>query len=220
MSLKERILALIYPRRATCIGCGIRIGLDEDDLCEACAAELIRNRIGPTPVPKGIDADGMAFAHPYRGPGGAMVRTLKYASVHEIAPRMGEDIANVIEDLRIRRPDLITFVPMPTKRQRRRGFNQSELLARETGALMGIRCENTLRRAGNAKQQARLSRKQREQNLKNGFEAIRSLEGMNIVLIDDVMTTGATAKYCISALRKAGAAQVYFAAYAMSARFK
>lgn len=77
---------------------------------------------------------------------------------------------------------------------------------------------NLLERTRNAPQQARLSREERLENLKGAFcvpEDVRPLAaGRNILLIDDVFTTGATAKSCAEALLDAGAAKVYFAAYA------
>lgn len=192
------------------------IGMDTDDLCEDCRGELIRSRIGPAPVPKGIDVQGMAFGYPYKGPAGAMVRALKYGSARVIAPEMSGDLAAAVERLRIAHLDLVTYVPMHPVRQRKRGFNHAELLAKGMAERLGVPCECTLKRTRNAKQQARLTKEERRENLKGSFEAVHTLEGMNVLIVDDVMTTGTTVKYCAEALRKAGAAQIYFAAYARS----
>lgn len=216
MKLKETILSLVYPRRATCLGCGNMIGLDRDELCDECRMFLARNRIGPVPVPKGINVQGTAFVCPYRGPGGSMVRTLKYASVKLLVEEMGTRMAAVTQMMHISKIDHVTFVPMHPQRQRERGFNHAELLARKIGEELGVPCEALLERTRNAGQQAKLSKKEREQNLKDTFRAVRDTTGGTILLIDDVMTTGATLKHCSKALREAGAAQIYFTAFAQS----
>src|SRR5262249_18232820 len=89
----------------------------------------------------------------------------------------------------------------------RRGFNQSEVLARDLARRTGIPVRNALRRAQSTKVQAGLSNHARRQNVMKAFRA-RPVEGKRVLLIDDVMTTGATATACALALKRAGAARV------------
>ena len=213
------LIDLLYPRRAVCMGCGDALGLDWDDLCEECRAKLAQNWIGPRMPGKGMKLDGAAYAHAYPGPAGGMVRNLKYRSAWVLAEGMGAEIARAAEQLRIGEKFIVTAVPMHPKRLRRRGRNHAELLARSAAAKLNAEYRELLYRTRNAPQQARLSVRERKKNLKDAFAVLpecRELaDGAAVLLIDDVYTTGATAKSCAEALRSAGAGRVYFAAYAL-----
>lgn len=214
------LLDLLYPRRAVCMGCGELLGLDRDELCEACRRELALNWIGATQPPRGLRLDGAAHAHVYTGPARGMVINLKYGSVWLLAEQMGEDIARAARELGMGTSFLVTCVPMHPKRLRRRGRNHAELLARSAAAKLGAEYRELLVRTRNAPQQARLNREERLRNLKGGFavpEAERAaLRGATVLLIDDVCTTGATARYCAATLRAAGARHICLATYALS----
>lgn len=214
MNLKAILTDLIWPRRATCMGCGSMIGCDRDDICDDCRKQLAGGVVGPMPVPKGMGLDGIAFVSRYHGAAGSLVRNLKYGSVRVLAPFMVDYMVSVIERMQISNLDMVTYVPMHPVRQRKRGFNQSELLARMIAEQIGVPCEALLERTRNAKQQARLDRTEREKNLDGSFACTRDLRGRTILLIDDVFTTGATAKECARVLRDNGAEYVYFAAFA------
>lgn len=214
------LLDLFYPRRAVCMGCGELLGLDGDELCQDCRRELALNWIGAKSPRRGLKLDGAAHAHAYIGPARGMVINLKYASVWLLAEQMGEDIARAARELHVDGPFLVTCVPMHPKRLRRRGRNHAELLARSAAARLGMEYRELLLRTRNAPQQARLDREERLRNLKGGFavpEAQRALlRGATVLLIDDVCTTGATARHCAATLRAAGARRVYLATYALS----
>ena len=218
MKLKM-IIDLIYPRRAVCMGCGSMLGCDRDDLCEGCRQKLSERWIGPHRLPKGAGPDEAAFAYPYRSPAGSMVRKLKYSGVAVLAERMGRDIAQAVEMLHPEGICAVTAVPMHPRRLKQRGRNHAELLARSAADALGLPYFDLLYRTRNAPQLARLTLTQRLQNL-NGAFAVREeytdlVNGQNVLLIDDVYTTGATAHYCSAALRAAGARRIYFAAYAL-----
>ena len=213
------LIDLLYPRRAVCMGCGDMLGCERDDLCEDCRRELAQNWIGPRMPGKRFKLDGAAYAHAYRGPAGGMVRNLKYNSAWILADAMGADIARAAELLRLNDLRFITAVPMHPKRLRRRGRNHAELLARSAAARMDAEYRDLLYRTRNAPQQARLTARERRKNLKDAFavlpECRELVEGATVLLIDDVCTTGSTAKSCAEALRSAGARRVYFVAYAL-----
>ena len=166
-----------------------------------------------------LHLSGAAFAYPYAGPAGGLVRRLKYTGVGVLAERMSLELARAAKLLRIGDNVLITCVPMHPRRLRKRGVNHAELLARGVAREMQLQFGDVLMRTRNAPQQARLSEAERRRNLKDGF-AVRPewnarVQGAKILLIDDVFTTGSTAQHCAEALRRAGAAQVYFVAYAL-----
>jgi ComF family protein len=96
------------------------------------------------------------------------------------------------------------------RRYVRRGFNQSELLAREIRRRTGLPVARCVRRTRATESQAGLSASERRRNVRGAFRVKRghALAGRRILLIDDVMTTGATAAACASALKRAGAHSV------------
>jgi ComF family protein len=110
--------------------------------------------------------------------------------------------------------DAIVPVPLHWRRQWQRGFNQSELLARELGRRCGRPIVRALRRLRATTPQAGLSNTSRRRNVTQAFASRRAVRrapdvrGKRILLIDDVMTTGSTATACALALKRAGAARV------------
>ena len=221
MKIFEFLLELFYPRRAECMGCGSRSGMERNDMCESCRERMAKSWVGIKLPDKELKICGAAYAYRYGSPAGGMVRKLKYSGVTLLADEMAKDLARAAGMLRIR-DAVVTFVPMHPKRERIRGFNHSELLAEKAAERLGFECRNLLMRTRNAPQQARLSKEERINNLKGAFcvpdKLIEQVKGRNILLIDDVFTTGATAKSCAEALLEAGAARIYFAAYAYGER--
>lgn len=104
-------------------------------------------------------------------------------------------------------------VPVPLNRWRlwRRGFNQAELLARRVACLLAVPCRSKiLRRIRRTESQAGLSNQQRRSNVGGAFAVMRgaALRGTRILLVDDVMTTGATLDACARVLKRAGVEHV------------
>ncbi|GAG49023.1 unnamed protein product, partial [marine sediment metagenome] len=113
--------------------------------------------------------------------------------------------------------DLVVAVPLYARRQRLRGYNQSALLARELSRLCGLPlAERGLARRRNTPPQARSADAEaRKRNVADAFIADgRWVEGRRVLLIDDVMTTGATVDACARALHKAGAGSVWALSFA------
>ena len=106
-------------------------------------------------------------------------------------------------------PQLLLPVPLHWRRQFSRGFNQSYDLARMLSTRLGIPCShNHLRKTHHTRPQHNLPRAERQRNLRNQFEVTKSVEGLHIALVDDVITTSSTARILAKTLLKAGAAQV------------
>jgi competence protein ComFC len=107
--------------------------------------------------------------------------------------------------------DLIVPVPLHPARKREREFNQAERLANRLGEATRIPVKtNLLRRVASTRTQTRLTRQERMDNVRNAFamQRLQSLHGVNILLVDDVFTTGATTNACARVLRAAGAGDV------------
>ena len=108
-------------------------------------------------------------------------------------------------------PDCITFVPVSFGRWMQRGYNQSALVARLMARRFDLPCVRTLRKCRRTKVQSTLPHEQRADNVKDAFAPRDDapIEGRRVLLVDDIVTTGATAAACAAALRQAGAASVF-----------
>jgi len=108
--------------------------------------------------------------------------------------------------------DMIIPVPLHKKRYAERGFNQATLLARELKKVIQVPVKTKrLARAKNTPHQARLNREGRLKNVENAFRILspEKIQGKQILLVDDVYTTGATMQTCAEVLLEAGAKDVY-----------
>jgi ComF family protein len=106
---------------------------------------------------------------------------------------------------------ILVPVPLHWLRERRRGFNQSEVIARKLAKMVGLSVERgALKRKRNTASQQELSKEERQSNLCNAFKADASIvRGKAIILIDDVCTSGATLVECANVLRDAGAPRIF-----------
>ena len=138
-----------------------------------------------------------------------LIHLLKYDRMRPLAKPLAGMMAAPLASLPA--PDLVVPVPLYRARRWRRGFNQALALSEELGRQAGVRCEpRVLRRIRATQPQAGLSYAERKQNVANAF-VVRErglVEGRTVLVIDDVMTTGATLDACARALKKAGARSV------------
>lgn len=137
-----------------------------------------------------------------------LIHLFKYGRVRPLARLFGEWLVSAIP--RDQTFDLIVPVPLHWRRKLERGFNQSELLARAVAKRYGLRPVNAVRRKRPTGVQAGLSNAKRRTNVSGAFQVKRKAQvaGRRVLLIDDVMTTGATLSACAAALKNAGARYV------------
>jgi ComF family protein len=140
----------------------------------------------------------------YEGVLRELIHLYKYAGIESLARPLGDLLMRALPlDLQF---DAVAPVPLHWRRRWQRGYNQAELLARSLARRTGIPLRNCLRRRRATNVQAGLSNTRRRQNVSGAFRArADAVEGRRILLVDDVMTTGATANACAQALRRAGA---------------
>lgn len=211
--LRAALVELIYPWPMRCVSCGECEPVEGGILCPDCLSAL---HAGPSDRAYSGEAFSVCVsAHPYAGPAGALVRALKYRGMASLAVWMGDEIYSALRLSGIAPPERLCYVPMHRARRMAKLFNQSELIARAVGANMGMRPERLLKRVRRCHQQARMtSFEARVRNVEDAFRAADSLDGARVLLVDDVYTTGATARECAKALLKAGAREVIVAVYA------
>ncbi|MDZ7816807.1 MAG: phosphoribosyltransferase family protein [Planctomycetota bacterium] len=148
-----------------------------------------------------------------------LVRRLKFDRVIGAAAELGQMVARQIEDdSRLSDEWVLAPVPLSPSSFRTRGFNQAELIARKVAKLTGMQLRaEALSKVRNTLDQASLHRKSRLTNVLDAFKASEELvANAKILIIDDVMTTGATLHECAKALKFAGASDVAAAVAAYS----
>jgi ComF family protein len=158
-----------------------------------------------------------------------LLHLLKYDGMEPVAARLGRLLARQVMTME-NMPQKLLVVPVPLfkAKRRQRGFNQAEVLARATVKALrwerpdwGLRvAAGVLERRRATESQAGLTPHQRRANLRGAFfvSAPEKVKGADVLLIDDIYTTGATARACAQALRKAGAASVHVATVARAQR--
>lgn len=207
---------LIFPRAATCMGCGDKSGCEHDWLCDKCEEALAALWCGDAPLPCAAPLVRLAAAYVYRDPAAALVRSLKYGSVGLLAELMAQDMARACTVLPLPSQTLVVPAPMHPRRERKRGYNQAELLARAVARILDRPHAQALSKLRNTRQQARLDHAERARNLQGSIGVREDVRGRAVLLVDDVYTTGATMRICAQALLDAGATAVYGLTYAVA----
>ena len=204
MKLIDKMLDIVFPKRLVCLSCGREAEVNEAGFCAECAlgVELFNS----APPLEGIE--GFTAVYVYNEVSSRMVKRLKYQGKRYMAKPLAEKLV-IPEDWQI---DAIVPVPLHYKRERERGFNQSELIAKHLAKRLGLKLDTgLLARIKNTKQQAELTVAGRKRNVKDAFCADERAEGLNVLLIDDVRTTGATLVSCAEALKRFGCGKVFAA---------
>lgn len=199
----------------SCVACGssptvaVRSALD-GHLCRGCV-EVIPDGLVPLPiVPPGITS-GWCLGT-YAGPVGAMVRAGKYGGNEAVLWALGRHIGRRID---VTRFDSVVAVPSSPWRRLVRGVNPADLLAYPIAANQGLPLFHPLARRRSAPQ-ASLGRKSRARNARSAFTATCTVQG-RVLLVDDVVTTGSTARACAEQLLSAGASEVHLLVVAAAA---
>jgi ComF family protein len=157
-----------------------------------------------------------------------LIHLLKYDGVRPAANVLGRMLSDAVVPLQrlfAADPMLIVPVPLHARKRRQRGFNQAELIARAAWKLQPSRrfeLKPVLDRIRETQAQIGLSRHDRRENLRGAFAvtAPQAIRGREVLLVDDVFTTGTTASECALVLRRAGAAKVYVATVARTLKLE
>lgn len=222
MSLKS-VIDLVFP--SLCPSCGHTLYQSETQLCLTCLQEL--------PVLSGYDQQNLRNKLHGRVKTEHMLAFLKFHKkgitqeiIHHIKYRNRPDLAIYMGQLFIERLnfstamhsyDMLIPVPLHPKKLRKRGYNQSEVFARGLSEAINIPVlNNFLVRQVYTKTQTRKSREKRWQNVKDAFvvKTPENLTNKNVILVDDVITTGATLEACATKLIDAGIGKLSIVALA------
>lgn len=220
--LCEVFLDIIFPKRCVecgregsfvCYDCVAKIETIKTATCAACGKISKYGQFCPACKTKlGIDFSGLIVAADYdMGPTKEMIHHLKYSGFTELATLLSEIIYQSLRNNLPKGQLVIVPVPLHEKKEGMRGFNQSELVARELSKKLDIAGGCAISRIKETETQVSLNRKERQQNLIGAFvcEDREFVEGKSVLLIDDVATTLTTLNECAKELKKAGAKKVY-----------
>ncbi len=153
-----------------------------------------------------------------------MIKRLKFSAETKYSRLAGELLADAVTNQSTFAPDIIVPVPIHKERLLERGFNQAEMIARTAARRLDLSIDCEIVQRSNLKlSQSKLSAREREANIRRAFtintDRIESLpvEGLHIAIVDDVYTTGATARAIARQLRKAGVSTISIWAVARTA---
>jgi len=198
---------VIYWGDGSCIACGGECSREEA-LCDSCRAGIMG--CGP---PLRLSHAGLGFdcysAAYYSKAVRELVLRLKYKGDFRSAEVLAGLMADVMAGNSLK-ADFLTFVPASRSAKKKRGYNQSEVLAKLISKKTGIRVKGTLVKETMTKDQIGLGKVERWENIEGSFRLMNGegAEGKAFILIDDVVTTGATAFWCAETLTKNGAVSV------------
>ncbi|WP_123052746.1 ComF family protein [Clostridium sp. JN-1] len=205
--IKECILSVIYTSDQKCIICKSEL-YDDEVICSNCKENIKFCKSGFYIGEFGKEYNAYSAAY-YSKTIMELIIGLKYKSNFEAGRLLAKYMVNTININHIDF-DYITYVPMTKSSLRNRGYNQSAYLSKVISDKLDIPVIDCLKKVKSTKDQIGLNGKQRWMNMKNSFKYISgyNINGKNILIVDDVITTGATAYYCAEELKKNGARKI------------
>ena len=231
MKICDIILDFLFPRRCPfcdeivffgdliCRRCKDRIPYTGEDHCLKCGKKLLDNE-------REYCRDCMCTVHHfargrslyvYSGNVRSAITRFKYHGRKEYSEFFGRDLAKHLGSfIKKCHPDIIIPVPVSREKMKKRGYNQSELLAEKISEQMGIPVDRTLiTRIKNTPPMKELSRIERMKNLKGAFKInVHDVKCRNVLIVDDIYITGSTIDAMAEELKKTGTQNVYFVALA------
>ncbi|MCU0417543.1 MAG: double zinc ribbon domain-containing protein [Cytophagaceae bacterium] len=219
---------LLFPPH--CINCGTPLVRQEEAICLHClqslptmdnglSQELIGQRVSATvPLHQGLALYQFDKYNSTR----LLLHAIKYEAYTSLGFRMGLFMGHAWKRKEnVSKPDLIVFVPMSYWKYKKRGYNQAQLLAEGMATVLGIPIDKTcLYKRWTSIVQAKSTKQQRSKNALNSFYLSATvsdrLKDKEVLLVDDIVTTGATVEQCAALLLAAGASKVSIAVLAMT----
>lgn len=188
-----------------CVFCGIRTLPPENHICAGCDADLPAIDSPPPPVSSPLEYEVAPLA--YEFPVDAAIKALKFKRCLFYGPALAELLCRECRHL----PDDIDAVlPVPLHWRRRwfRGFNQADEIAAPVAKHLGVPMLRTVKRIRATPFQSGLSARERARNLRGAFDVRAALLAQHVLIVDDIITTGATVRQLARMLRRTGVGRV------------
>jgi ComF family protein len=223
LQLAKDFIGLFYPE--VCICCGAGLNAKEELVCTMCIYKLPKtnfHKYAENPLAKvfwgRVDISSVAaYCHYQKGNKVQdLVHELKYNGKKELGNYLGDWYGHDLKTSPLfNKADLIIYIPLHPSKLRKRGYNQSAHFAEGLSQSMGIPVLHAaLSRTKNTDTQTRKSRYERWENVEGIFKVEKAdeMKGKHVLLVDDIITTGATIEACVVELNKAGVGAVSVAA--------
>ena len=212
-ALGDALVSVLFP--AHCPACGAYVKA-RGDWCAPCLSRTVRPHcLALAPAALAV-LDGAWALGSYGGALGTLIRDLKYRGKRNALPPMLAALAAASLPKEIVSADLAVCVPLHEAREQERGFNQTQLFFAPWLKAQGIAQAAVLVRRRATAPQYGLGEKERAENVRGAFALAAAerggampIAGRRLLLLDDILTTGATLTSCAAVLKKAGAASVY-----------
>ncbi len=222
-----------------CADCPKKIEFVDAPVCPVCQRQAVEGRVHPGCKSR-YSLDGLVVACRYSGPVKAAIAKVKYRWIYDVEKVLVELLAKSLWRYDLPKNLILVPVPLHARRKRWRGFNQAEILTKSLAQKFKVPSADFMNRFIETKTQVGLSREDRKKNVKGAFALHSSvslspstvtlskakslgvnssegsrINGLNIILVDDVYTSGATMAECAKVLKQAGAKSVWGMAVAL-----
>ncbi len=217
------MISYLFPNKCVCCGniipekisicdeCRKNLHRIEGKLCEFCGREIPHCNCRRSE--NGFRRNVSVFR--YDGSAAQIVKRFKMGKIPQISVYISNEMSMLIErEYGAVEFDCVTFVPMTRIKEMRRGFNHAELIAKRVSDNLHLPMRSLLKRSLGIHSQKSLNSVNRYKNVRGKFHTVKSVQGMTVLLVDDVITTGATLSECALQLKSAGAAAVFSATFA------
>jgi len=194
------------------LGCEKSIEILEKPVCPICERQAVGGKTHPGCSRK-YSLDGLIVASKYRGSMRKAIGNIKYKWQYDIAKILVGILCENIWKFDFPKDAILVPIPLHENRKKWRGFNQSEIFSKILAKKFNVGFADLLVRSIETKSQVGLSKKERSSNVLSAFsiqqDQVKQIKGKNIILVDDVYTSGATMKEACMVLKRAGAASVW-----------
>ena len=226
-SFADVLLDFVFPR--VCLNCQSLLPDAAEYVCPSCWNSIVRLHARHElylETREKLIADGnvselvSCFMFQTEGALQALIHALKYEGFERSGVWLGKELGSAVVDRQIR-ADLLIPIPLHKRKFRERGYNQAEAIARGVSRVTGIPVRSDIvRRTRFTETQTKLNLEARQKNMEDAFAVVSKnsgvLKGSSCILVDDVITTGATLNACAETLLNAGASKVIAASIALA----
>jgi ComF family protein len=230
LNLIQRLLNIVFPVPKLCLACGHdsdnydlcpncrRLVVLKDGFlsCQKCGRYLYSNYVNQNVFCLCRECDVRMPIYSIArslGPYGGVLKEMIYSFKYQGHRSLADVFGMMLADLFLKEPmltsiDVLIPVPLSKEKNLSRGYNQSEILAHKMGKLLNLPVNCSLLRTRCTSSQSKLSKKEREKNIMGAFALNGVISNKKVVLVDDILTTGATVCECTVVLLKGGASSV------------